>query len=185
MVATTLMSVDEFERMPEDPTGVRYELVHGELVPMPGGGLEHGYLGNDVGVALTLHVRPRRLGRVFNSDTGYRLFPDQQTVLSPDVSFVRAERLATVEDVTRVGGFAPDLAVEVVSPNDRMSEVLAKVATYLAAGVRLVWVIEPEHRAVTAYAPNGDPRRFGEGNVLDGGDVLPEFRLPVADIFAS
>jgi len=185
MVATTLMTVEEFERMPDDPTGVRYELVRGELVPMPGAGWDHGVCSGNVGFAVSSYVRPRRLGRVPSSDTGYRLIPDEDTVLSPDVSFVGLERLGTIEDRERVVTFPPDFVVEVVSVHDRMPAVLAKVATYLEAGVPLVWVVEPRLRTVTVDGPGAAPRRFGDGDMLDGGDVLPEFRLPVADIFAS
>jgi Uma2 family endonuclease len=88
-----------------------------------------------------------------------------------------------VQDHTRMGQFAPDLVVEVVSPSDRMTDVQAKVDDYLRAGVRLVWVVEPRARTVTAYVPGRPPRVYGEADDLDGGDVLPEFRLPVAEIF--
>lgn len=181
MVATKLMTFEEFETMPDN--GKRSELVDGELSEMPPAGLEHG----DVGVGLTTelrnHVRPRRLGRVFGPDTGFRIFPDRHLAYAPDVSFVTAERIATVEDYTKMGRLAPDLVVEVVSPSDRSADVLDKVRNYLLAGVRLVWIVDPRKRSVTAYVPDREPRVYPEHDILDGGDVLPEFRLPVADIF--
>ena len=181
MVATRLMTFEEFESMPDD--GKRYELVDGELIEMPPAGLEHGGVGSGLVAELWNHVRSRRLGRVFGPDTGFRIFPERNLAYAPDVSFVTAERIATVEDYSKMGRLAPDLVVEVVSPSDRMPDVLAKVRNYLLAGVRLVWVVEPSLRSVTAFVHDRESRHYAEDDVLDGGDVLPEFRLPVADIF--
>jgi Uma2 family endonuclease len=182
VVATKLMTFEEFEAMPDD--GKRYELVDGELREMPPAGMEHGDVGTSLNAPLWFHVRERRLGRVFGPDTGFRIFPDRDIAYAPDASYVSNEQLATVEDYTKMGRLAPDLVVEVVSPSDRMADVLDKVRDYLLAGVRLVWVVEPRHRAVTAYPAIGEPVVYRENDILDGGDVLPEFRLTVAEIFA-
>lgn len=181
MVATKRMTFEEFEAMPND--GKRYELVDGELREMPPAGLQHGDVGSGLNAELRFHVRQRRLGRVFGPDTGFRIFPDRDLAYAPDVSFVTAERIATVDDYEKMGRMAPDLVVEVVSPSDRMTDVLAKVDDYLAAGVRLVWVVVPRRRQVLVYAPGQPARTLGNGDSLDGGDVLPEFRLPVAEVF--
>jgi Uma2 family endonuclease len=182
MVTTKLMTFEEFEMMPDD--GKRYELVDGERREMPPAGMEHGDVGTSLNAPLWFHVRERRLGRVFGPDTGFRIFPDRDLAYAPDVSYVSNEQLATVVDYTKMGRLAPDLVVEVVSPSDHMADVLDKVRDYLLAGVRLVWVVEPKQRTVTAYSVTGDPLVYGEGDTLDGGDVLPAFRLAVAEIFA-
>ena len=185
MVATRLMTVEEFERMADDPNGVRYELVRGELVARTGASAGHGKVGGRIHIRVGSHALAHGLGEVFTADTGYRLFPDQPTVLSPDVGFVRADRLTEIEDEERVVPFAPDFLVEVLSPNDRMPDLLANVALYLAAGSRLIWVVETRPRAITVFTADGGQRRVGIGETLDGGEVLPGFRLPVADIFAD
>jgi Uma2 family endonuclease len=184
MVATKrMMPVEEFEQMPDD--GKRYELVHGELRAMPGDGMLHGDVGGRFYVHLWLHVHHHRLGRVFPADTRFRIFPDQELVYGPDIAFVRADRLPLedLDEYEKFGRLAPDLVVEVVSPRDRTAVVLDKVRDYLQAGVRLVWVVEPDSRTVTAYAPGRDPKVYRDGDNLDGGEVLPEFSLAVATIF--
>jgi Uma2 family endonuclease len=182
MVATKLMTFEEFEAMPDD--GKRYELVDGEKREMPPAGMEHGDIGLGLGSELRQHVRARNLGRVFGEGTGFRIFPGRDTSYAPDVSFVSNEQLATVEDYTKMGRLAPDLVVEVVSPSDEMPKVLDKVLDYLRAGVRLVWLVEPRPRTVTAYTATAAPVVYRVGGTLDGGAVLPEFRLAVADIFS-
>src|SRR6266508_6524195 len=181
MVLTKKMTVDEFEAMPDD--GNQYELIRGVRRQMPAGGLRHGDIGSGIIIDLGLHVRVHNLGRVFNADTGFRIFSDEQTVYQPDVAFVRAHRLPSLAEQDRVGRLAPDLVVEVVSPTDRMSDVLDKVADYLRAGVPLVWVVEPKRRVVTVYRPDRSPRELGEDQELDGEEIVPGFRLAVADIF--
>jgi Uma2 family endonuclease len=136
-----------------------------------------------IGANLLVYVQPRGLGEVFNSDTGFRIFGDEQTVRLPDVSFVRADRLPPLDELNRVGRLVPDLVVEVVSPSDRMSDVLDKIAEYLRAGVPLVWLVEPKRRVVTVYRPDRDPRELDEHQDLDGEEIVPGFRLAVASIF--
>jgi Uma2 family endonuclease len=104
-------------------------------------------------------------------------------MVRPDVAFVQSDRLPPAEERDRICRFAPDLAVEVVSPTDRYVEVMEKVELYLAAGTRLVWLVEPGRRTVTVYAPGHEPHTLTDEDELDGGDVLPEFRLSVANIF--
>ena len=79
---------------------------------------------------------------------------------------------------------APDLAAEVLSPSDRMTDALSKITMYLQAGVRLVWLIDPESRTVVVFRSYAAPARRVAGDVLDGGEVLPGFSVPVAEIFA-
>ena len=177
---TTRWTVDELER---SSLAGHYELIDGELVEMSPSGRRASRVGVAFARILGNHVVPRGLGEVFGADGGFVLFPGRELLRVPDASFVRADRLVGQTD----DGFlrlAPDLTVEVVSPTDRPGEVAAKVAEYLAAGVRLVWVAEPPTRTVTVHALGLAPRTLGEADELDGGDVLPGFRVNVADLFA-
>jgi Uma2 family endonuclease len=180
MVTTRALTVEEFDLLPDD--GRLWELVDGELAEkMPAGG-ESSELGMLVGTELTVFVRPRGLGRVYGADAGFLLRADPPLIRSPDAAFVRADRLPPREERRGTLRLAPDLAVEVVSPSDRLPDVRAKVREYLAAGTRLVWVIEPRQQTVTVYPAGGDAYELREGDTLDG-DVLPGFRLAVADLF--
>lgn len=181
MVATKQMTIEEFEQLPDD--GNRYELVRGELRQMPAGGLRHGWYGHRVSLRVGSFVEEHQLGLGFISETGFRIFPDQETVFMPDFAFIRLDKLQSIADLDKIGCVVPDLVVEVESPTDRWSDVLAKVADYLAAGVRLVWVVRPKERSVFVFSPDRPPREYLEQEVLAGEEVLPGFALSVADIF--
>ena len=142
---------------------------------------EQSEIACEIGRHLGNHAAPRRLGQVYVA-AGFVLARDPETVVAPHVAFVRAERLPTASE-RRGLPFPPDLAVEVVAEDDRPAAVAALVARYLAAGVRLVWVVAPRERTVAVHAVGRPPLTFCEGGALDGGEVLPELRLPVADIF--
>lgn len=182
MVATRLITVEDLDRMGRD--GGDLELLDGVPREHPGMSVRHGYLGYEIGGPLYVHVTRHHLGRVFTSDTMFMLARDPDTVVKPDVSFIRAARMPPPEALDRIARIAPDFAVEIVSPVDRMADVLAKIGRYQAAGVPLVWLVVPLARSVTVYAAGQEPRTFRDGETLDGGDVIPGFRLPVADIFA-
>jgi Uma2 family endonuclease len=158
------------------------ELVVGELVMMSPAGFDHGRFASRIVAALENYVASRRLGVVTTAEAGYQLAHDPDTVRAPDVAFVRAERLPE----GGVKGYfqgAPDIAVEVVSPTDRASEVSAKVRDWLQAGCSTVWVVDPENRTVTVHRSRKDIGVLTEDDMLAGGDVLPEFSMPVARIF--
>lgn len=176
-----LMTAEELLAMPDD--GFRYELVRGELVKMAPAGRTHGKRGNRVNVSLSLHVYENNLGETYLAETGFHLETDPDHVLAPDASFVRQERVDAVEDGDGFFPGPPDLAVEVISPSDRLTEVADKVAEWLAAGTRMVVVVNPRNRTVQAHTPEG-VTELTEADTLDGGDVVPGWELPVADIFA-
>jgi Uma2 family endonuclease len=176
-------SIEEFERLPERDW--RTELVQGRLVREPLAGYEHGLLANRISFLLTAFVREHRLGDVLTAETGFVLSEDPPTVRGPDVAFVAAERVPTEGPPAGFARFAPDLAVEVVSPSSRLSEVQDKALDYLDAGARLVWVVEPRARRVMVYRSRSDIRVLGLEEELDGGSVLPGFRLPVREIFEA
>ncbi|HXB53784.1 MAG TPA: Uma2 family endonuclease [Vicinamibacteria bacterium] len=176
-VATTRPSITDQDllRLPRD--GRKYELVDGEIRVGPAG-MRHGEISLWLGAAMLAFVSPRRLGRVFDSSTRYRL--PGGNVRSPDASFVSSNRLPRVPE-----GFAelaPDLAVELLSPEDKPREVLDKVGEYLAAGVRLVWVIDPRASRAVRYRSLSDVREIGPDGTLDGEDLLPGFHCPLAEL---
>ena len=146
-------------------------------------GSEHGGVIGDLSAMVWNFARSHRLGRVFGAETGFIIARNPDTVRAPDVAFVRAERIPGKLPRGFFSG-APDLAVEVVSPGDRASEVLAKTQDWLEAGCRMVWVVDPETQSVTVYRSRRDIVVLAAGDVLFGDDVLPGFTLPVAEIFA-
>ena len=160
----------------------RQELVRGELRVMSHAGKWHGAVAMRLGTRLFLFVEEHNLGLVFAAETGFVLARDPDTVLAPDVSFVRKDRLA---DVTTRGFFEgpPDLAVEVLSPDDTKTRVRDKVNGWLEHGTRLLWVVDPRTRRATVHHPHRAARTLDAAAVLDGEDVLPGLRLPVADLW--
>ena len=181
MTALRLMTAEELERMPDD--GYRYDLVRGKLIRMAPAARRSGRIESRVGRHLGNFVEPRGLGEVYGAETGFILARNPDIVRAPDVAFVRAERLTPDVDEDHFLPFAPDLAVEVVSPSDRARDVRDKVRDYLDAGVPLVWVLHPRQRTFTVSTPGGVTSVLREGDELDGGDILPGFRLPVVEIF--
>lgn len=173
----------ELLKLPGD--GQRYDLIRGELYCMSPAGARHGRVSAKVAQRLLNHVEPRKLGLVFGAETGFILARDPDVVLAPDVAFVRADRLPPDDQQDGFLALAPDLVVEIVSPSDRWNYVMDKVQEYLRAGVRLLWVIDPRRKSVVVFGPEGSGRTLGEGDSVDGGDVLLGLSLPVADVFAS
>lgn len=181
-VQSRLMTADEFFDLPEIP-GKRFELVRGELVEMTGTGYRHSRLVRFLQFRLDAFATERGLGEVSGDNLSYRIARAPDIVRVPDVAFVTKEHLPT-EDWEGFMPVAPDLAVEVVSPNDRPREVDEKVHEYLGNGTRLVWVVWPKRQAVTVHIPDNEARELGMEDELDGGAVLPGFRVRVADLFA-
>lgn len=167
------------------PDGDRYELIDGRLVEITVGA-RASYIGGRLSYLIGGHVEVQGLGWVLGPDCGYRCFPDHpRTVRKPDVSFVRFGRLPGEEVPEGDIAIAPDLVAEVVSPNDLYYEVDRKVAEYLGAGVRLVWVVSPEARTVFIYRADGSIQALREHDELNGEDVLPGFRCRVGVIFRN
>lgn len=175
------MTAEELFRLSDD--NCRHALVRGELQRMAAAGFRHGAVIMNVAGPLNQHVQALGLGVVCGAETGFVLERDPDTVLAPDVAFVRRERIpASGPPVTFWEG-PPDLAVEVTSPGDTRREVADKVASWLAAGTRLVWVVDPKRLLVEIHQPDSAPRRLERSDVLDGEPLFPGFRLPVTDIF--
>ncbi|HEX8453929.1 MAG TPA: Uma2 family endonuclease [Longimicrobium sp.] len=183
-MATQLQAItaDEFLALPDD--GTRRELVEGEIRDMAPAGIEHSVVAANFATELNHYVRKNKLGVVGTADPTFRLASDPDTIRVPDLAFIRRERIEQAGGVGK--GFwrgAPDLAVEVVSPNDRYTEVRKKVGEYLIAGTSMVVVVDPANRFVTVHRPGRIPLELGEDGVIDGEDVVPGWKLPVRDIF--
>jgi Uma2 family endonuclease len=175
------VTAEELLRTPED--GLRRELVRGEVRTMAPAGSAHGRIAINVAWSLTGHVKSHDLGVVFAAETGFKIASAPDTVRAPDTAFVRRERVEAVGEIEGYWPEAPDLAVEVVSPNDRFSEVEEKVEDWLAAGTRMVVIVNPRGRTVTVRLSEKEARILSEGEVLDGGEVVPGWTLPVVDVF--
>jgi Uma2 family endonuclease len=179
MVSTRTLSVDDLANLvlPE-----HWELVNGEVVAMNPSSGRSARIGGRIYSLFLRQGEELGLGWAYPAEAGFLLFGDRQTVRSPDAAFIVRDRMATEEE-----GFvpmAPDLAVEVLSPSDRMADALAKVAMYIAAGVRSVWLVDPATQTVTIFSPDAPPNKLRGDDILDGGDVLPGFSVPVAELFS-
>lgn len=172
---------------PEDllsmPDAVRFELVDGQLVERNLGGIS-SFTGGCIYWFLMEYAKTQKAGWAWPADATFQCFPDApDKVRSPDASFIRSSRLPKPSAMRGHIRVAPDLAVEVISPNDLAREVDAKVAEYLGAGVRLVWIINPDSRTVRVHRLDGTISGLKESDNLDGEDVLPGFRCTLRDIF--
>lgn len=175
MIGSALMSADELFLLPDD--GWRYELVRGELRKMSPAGADHGSVGAEIIASLVVHVKKHRLGKIYNADTGFLIASHPDTVRAPDVAFVGAAR--AVANRKFFDG-PPDVAFEVVSPNDRYTEIDEKTRDWLRAGVQAVVIIDPlAKRARIERRSGGTP--VGEAIELE--DVIPGWKLPLAELF--
>ncbi len=176
------MTAEELLRLPD--RACRHELIRGELITMTPAGFSHGAVVLKIAGPLWQHVESRKLGLVLAAETGFRLESNPDTVRAPDVSFVRRDRLPEGSLPAVFFAGAPDLAVEVLSPDDRVFEVEQKIADWLAAGASAVWVVNPRSRTIAIHLPDTALHTLSVHDTLDGGNVVPGFRLPIADIFA-
>jgi Uma2 family endonuclease len=177
MSTTRAMTEAELMALPRD--GWKRELVDGEIVVSPAGA-PHGSIIVEVTGQLRDHVKPRGLGHLFDSSTGCWMPSGNLRV--PDVSFVSHERMpgGVAEGFLEV---VPDLVVEVLSPGDSQRRILDKVGEYLAAGVRMVWVVDRIERIAVSYRSLTNVRVVHEDDDLDGEDVVPGFRCRLRDVF--
>ena len=179
-MATTRTVTDE-DLLHLQNDGNKYELVDGELRPSPAGWAHEAVVVNLIAL-LAPYVRMRKLGRVLGSNTLYVLPSGNKR--RPDVSFVSSGRLPSKETASAPFlNLVPDLAVEVVSPRDTPRSVLDRVGQYLQAGVRLIWVIDPERRQAVVHRSLSQVREITENGELDGEDVIPGFRCQLAELF--
>lgn len=180
--APQLVTAEELLRMPDD--GYRYELVRGELRKRAPAGYLHGRIAINITTPLDQYVRAHTLGTVYAAETGFKLASNPDVVRAPDVAFIRRERVEEVGDVEGYWPGAPDLAVEVISPSDTYAEVQEKVFDWIEAGTKMVILVMPRKRAVTVYRSLTDIIMLTEHDMLDGGDVVRGWKIPVRELFA-
>lgn len=164
---------------------VRYELVRGDLRTLALEGHEHGMLAAEFATRLWKVVRANKLGKVYAAETGFKLASNPDTVRAPDAAFVSQKRLDEVGPRQGYWPGAPDLAVEVISPNDLYTEVSEKVAEWLEAGSSMVVVVNPRSRQVFVHLSPTDVKVLGGADTLDGGEVVPGWQLPIKELFDS
>jgi Uma2 family endonuclease len=172
---------EDLLRMPKEQQR-RYELVDGQLVERSMAATSSA-VAMEIGHILTEYSKRSYPGLILGSDQGYQCFPHRpNNVRYPDISFIAKPRLSPqlAEGHIRI---APDLVVELLSPNDLARDVSQRIQDYLRAGVRLVWVVDPEGRTVQVYRQGRQGVILSEADELDGDDVLPGFRVAVRDLF--
>jgi Uma2 family endonuclease len=171
-------TIDDLLRTPRD--GQKYELVDGEILVSPAG-MRHAEIAGRIFYVIAEYLESSRVGAVYPDNVGIHL--PNGNVRSPDVTFVRYEKLPGGESPETFGDLIPDLAVEVLSPNDSVRQVATKIGEFLECGVPLVWLVDPRRRTVVVYRSLTDTRTLGESDLIDGGEVLPGFSAPVRRFF--
>jgi Uma2 family endonuclease len=173
-------TAEEFAVLPDDDR--RCELVDGRVVPMIWPTSRHSWVSEVIRDVLATYIKPRGLGYVLR-EIGVILRRAPDTVRGPDVAFFSKGRTPIPFPEPYMP--APDLAVEVLSPSNRRSQVARKVSEYLRAGVRAVWVADSRARTITIHSPGADPVVLSEADTLDGGEIIPGFRHRVSALFAD
>jgi Uma2 family endonuclease len=181
MATKTLLTVEDYLAL-EEPACTRYELSEGELIVTPSPNFFHNKKRDRINARMAEFVDKRKLGEIV-SEMDFKL--RGETVRRPDVAFISAERLEGL-DLEKVPlRIAPDLAIEVVSKNDRADDLLLKVSQYLAAGTKAVWLFYPNTRQAYRYLPGKlepEVRSASAGHNFEEPKLLPGFSLPLADI---
>jgi Uma2 family endonuclease len=184
VATTTRVTLDEFLARPDTEPGSEY--ICGKVYQKPMPDDDHGALQPFLWLLIRQFLSANPIGRV---RTEWRCVfgpPGHERVFLPDVTFATDERRAVKGRNERTFLWtAPDLAIEVLSPDQDADNFADKLLFYLLHGVRMVWVVNPWERTVRVYRPGEDSRLLGSGDVLDGGDVLPGFSVPVDEIFAE
>lgn len=171
---------EELLALPKD--NGKCELVDGELIRMAPSGYEHSDVCIELGVRLRPFARKHKLGRVLEGQAGFWM--KSGNLRAPDLSFVSKDRERKLERLpTGFFNGAPDLAVEVLSPSDRMTDVMKKIIDYFESGAKLVWVIDPEAKTVSIYGSPTDVKVLGQTDVLTGEDVVPGFAIRIRELF--
>lgn len=175
-------TIDDLDALAGDEH--RYELVEGDLYMMTPASPQQGRYASRLTVDLGAYVESHDLGEVYVAEPGFALEPDPKgTVRAPDVAFVAKSRIPPSGQSRGFWPLAPDLAVEIISPSETAYSVEAKVAEYLRAGVRLVWLVYPETEVVVEFAEGWQVQRLTKGDALEGGVVIPGFTMPLARLF--
>lgn len=164
--------------------GHQYEVVNGELVDMGNSGMEHGWIASILNGVMFNHVFPRKLGVICDSSTAFAMKNGNKR--APDVSFIAKNRLTGMKRLPK-GYFqgAPDLAVEILSPNNTVEEIHEKIVEYFDNGTQLLWVIHPDEQFVLVYHGVSPDKLLQVTDTLDGEQIIPGFSMPVANLFVE
>ncbi len=181
VTATRLLALAEYLATSADWD--RFEVYDGVELEGRWVGIEHGDVAFEFGRLIGIHVADRGLGRLYRSDTRYILQSDPLRIVAPDFSFVRTDRLPPRQAWGRTFLIPPDLAVEILTTNGTGTRIEEKIRYYQDAGVPLILVVDMGRRAIIAHSLDGTRREYGITDILDGGAVLPDLRIPVAGIF--
>jgi len=182
MSATTAFVAASAPPIPEGE--IDYELVRGEVRPVVPVNYGHLRIVGRLIARVGSFVEEHDLGDV-GPEGGFVLERDPLTLLAPDISFVRKDRVPPPGERDGFPQLAPDLVIEVLSPSNSAVEMEERVALYLEAGVRAVWIFNPKRRTVTTHGPDGVARTLRADETLDGGDILPGFRMVVGEAFGA
>lgn len=160
----------------------RCELIRGHLHMMTPASYEHGRIAMNCAMLIGNHVKTNKLGEIVAAETGFVIERNPDTVRAADVAFITTDK-APEPGGRGFGTVIPDLVVEVNSPDDRAGEVLDKVQQWLGAGVKLVWVVDPKTKTITAHQPDGHAEVLSVDQELIAPNLLPGFKCTVATIF--
>ncbi len=175
-------SDDELLKLSSTNTDIKFELRDGEIIAMPPAGYRHGAVITRLILAIASHVDTHKLGTTLEGQTGYRL--SLQQCIAPDVSFVAKDRYKLLlPDADKYFQGAPDLAVEVLSPSDSITETERKLALFLTHGTHLAWMVDPRRKWVRVYRKLGEFELLSGNQHLTGNSVLPGFRLSLHRLF--
>lgn len=175
----TTAAFDRFVKLPEN-AGRNFELIAGEIVEKMVSSPRSSAIGALMAGLIAVHVRQRDLGRVTGADGGYVVGKEKYI---PDAAFISKARQPVQPDEA-YNPLAPDLAIEVLSPSDDDEDVRLKIANYVAAGT-VVWVFDPDRKRIEIYRNGQPPEVLGIEDPLDGGDILPGFKVDIKDIFTD
>lgn len=179
--STKPMTAEELLQLPRGR--FRYELINGELKTMSPSGHNHGRIVMRLSSPLAQFVWDNELGEVYGAETGFKLTSNPDTVLAPDIAFITKRRVEEVGDTKGFWCGPPELAVAVMSPDDSDVEVKAKVTQWLEFGAKEVWVVNPTSRTVTTYRSELERMTLSEQDELQGGNILPGFRIALSKLF--
>ncbi len=178
-----LMTAEELAQLPDD--GQRHELIEGVVRTMAACGAAHGKCAARSLISLGNHVLQRNLGEVFGANTGFLLTQVPDTICVADVAFANHERAKEIGEVTGYWPGAPDLVIEAISLEDRYMDVIDGVVMWLAHGTQVVVILNPYRKEVTVYRTLTEVRHLTIEDTLDGEEVVPGWRVPVRELFAS
>lgn len=182
--SSVLMTADDLWNLPHEQQKL-CELIRGELRMMTPAGARHGVIVIRLSLRVAAFVEKAGLGVVCSADTGYRLARDPDTVLAPDVSFVRREEIPADGLPLQFWNLAPTLAAEVTSPSDGAAAVRNRAQLLLDAGTLVVWILDPDAKTIAVHRSGQPVKTLGVRDLLTDDDVLPGFSCPVADLFGG